>query len=148
MKHLFQRVGDIGHPSQRVFEDDFRQFPDHPEWIPLPEEIAQDFAALWATDNYQRAWLEDNTGSRWDNTPYYLNKIVDLSRVDYKITMSDVLHSHVRTTGLVEQRLLLPLQIDTERFSCQFVDFGGARNEQKKVFSISFTCFFFLFKND
>eukprot|EP01039_Chlorochromonas_danica_P001232 gene1232-1344_t len=81
---------------------------------------------LWADPGIQAVWGRRAEYQIIDSVQYYFNKIDQIKRPDYLPDKDDIIHSRVRTSGIVTERYM----IDGTIF--EMYDVGGQRNERKK----------------
>jgi len=81
---------------------------------------------LWKDNGIQTAYTRRAEFQLNDSAPYYLDSIARISASGFMPTKDDVLHSRVRTTGIVETQF----SFGDMRF--RMFDVGGQRNERKK----------------
>eukprot|EP00808_Paulinella_micropora_P004002 g13855.t1 len=92
----------------------------------VDEELAVKMERLWKDPGIQKCFEHAYKFQLPDSAPYFLNKIKAVGSPDYVPSDEDILHSRVRTTGIVEDTYV----IDGNTF--KMFDVGGQRNERKK----------------
>ncbi|CAF2468808.1 unnamed protein product [Rotaria sp. Silwood2] len=92
----------------------------------LPEIVGQAIQALWNDAGVQACFLRSREYQLNDSAAYYLNSLDRLIQSDYIPTQQDVLHTRVKTTGIVETTFTL------KKHKFRIVDVGGQRSERKK----------------
>lgn len=92
----------------------------------LTPTIASDIASLWSDEGIKKAFERRSEFQLSDCVEYYMNKIEELGKPDYKPTVQDVLRSRAKTTGIIETEFM----VDETKFI--MVDVGGQRSERKK----------------
>eukprot|EP00457_Paulinella_chromatophora_P006650 gb/GEZN01006669.1/.p1 GENE.gb/GEZN01006669.1/~~gb/GEZN01006669.1/.p1 ORF type:complete len:363 (+),score=66.74 gb/GEZN01006669.1/:114-1202(+) len=92
----------------------------------VDEEIAAKILKIWKDPGIQKCYSQAYKFQLPDSAAYFLEKITAIGRPDYVPTDKDILHSRVRTTGIVEDTYT----IDGNLF--KMFDVGGQRNERKK----------------
>lgn len=92
----------------------------------IDEALAANIAAVWADEGIQRTFASRSEFQLEDNAKYFLSSVERQGASDYVPTVDDVLHSRVRTTGIVSENYTIfgtPIEM---------YDVGGQRNERKK----------------
>ena len=95
----------------------------------LDKTHAEDISLLWKSETIQKCYNDRAELQLNDSAAYYFEKIDGICDPDYQPTNADVLHSRVRTSGIVQSTY----EIDGVTFEM----YDGQRNERKKV-----SCFF------
>eukprot|EP00301_Raphidiophrys_heterophryoidea_P026106 c8926_g1_i3.p1 GENE.c8926_g1_i3~~c8926_g1_i3.p1 ORF type:complete len:355 (+),score=99.04 c8926_g1_i3:45-1109(+) len=88
-----------------------------------------DFKAIrhaWRAPSIQATFAERSTFQLMDNANYFLERIEDVEAPNYIPTEQDILHSRIRTTGIVQ------LDLEIENVVFKMFDVGGQRNERRK----------------
>ena len=70
-------------------------------------EIADDLETLWNSEPIQAAYQKRNTFQLDDSASYFLTQIHKIMSADYIPTDEDILHTRVRTVGIVEHEFEL-----------------------------------------
>jgi len=81
---------------------------------------------LWQDPAIQTAYTKNNQFQLIDSAAYYLNALDRILASDYIPSESDVLHTRVTTTGIVETAF------EYKKLNFKMIDVGGQRNERKK----------------
>jgi GTPase SAR1 family protein len=81
---------------------------------------------FWSDSGIQKAFARSSEYWLPDSTEYYMNNLTRIFAVGYRPTEADVLHSRVRTTGIVET------EFQYRELTFKLADVGGQRNERKK----------------
>lgn len=124
MKALLQACEDFGHETKCKEEiEAFKEVIDDAE---VDEEMGTSIQTLWADPGVQAAFENRHQYQLHDSAPYYFASIDRIMAPDYLATEQDILHSRVRTSGIVEEAYI----IDSVPFV--MYDVGGQRNERKK----------------
>lgn len=92
----------------------------------LPKEISEAIKHLWADAGIQKCFARSREYQLNDSAKYYFNHIDRISKPDFLPTDEDILHSRVKTTGIVESTF------DVEGQNYRIYDVGGQRSERKK----------------
>lgn len=90
------------------------------------EDYKDDIKTLWGDKGIQEAFSRSKEFQLDDNAKYCLDNVDNISRPDYVPTQQDVLHTRVRTTGVIE----ISFQMQTRKV--RLVDVGGQRAERRK----------------
>jgi len=88
--------------------------------------IGKDIENLWQDEGIQNTFKRANEFQLNDSASYYFNEIQRITNPNYLPTQQDVLHSRVRTTGIVETKF------SYQGMKFKMFDVGGQRNERKK----------------
>jgi len=96
------------------------------EDVTMTSETAENVKILWADPGIQATYVFQSKFQLNDSAKYFLDKVSQVSQIDYIPTEQDLLHSRVRTTGIIENDFI----IEKNRF--KMIDVGGQRNERKK----------------
>ncbi len=83
--------------------------------------IGQLVHRLWNSRDIQRAYARRSEFQLNDNTPYFLDKVLELSRGDWTPSVEDMLRVRVRTTGYI------PHDVTIDGRSFRLCDLGGQR---------------------
>ena len=82
--------------------------------------------SLWTSDAIQNVWEQRSNFQIIETTSVFMNRIDEITDIDYKPSTHDIMNSRIRTAGIREERLI----IDNKVF--QFFDVGGQKNERRK----------------
>lgn len=82
--------------------------------------------ALWNDPGIKQVWARRSEYQIIESVEWYFNRIDLIKMPDYLPDKDDIIHSRVRTSGIVTERYL----IDNTIF--EMYDVGGQRNERKK----------------
>jgi GTPase SAR1 family protein len=92
----------------------------------INSEFAEHIKTLWKDKGIQTTYNNRNRYHLPDSSAFFFNKIDELAEEGWVPTEDDVLHSRVRTTGIIENTF------NVEGSAFTIVDVGGQRNERKK----------------
>jgi len=92
----------------------------------ITSEVAEHLKALWKDKGIQTTYANRNRYHLPDSSAFFFNKIDEIAEEGWIPSEDDVLHSRVRTTGIIETTF------NVEGTSFTIVDVGGQRNERKK----------------
>ena len=92
----------------------------------VDSQVADLLAKLWAHASIQNLYQRRSEFQLNDSADYFLNKVNEIAAADYIPTVDDVLHSRIRTTGIVQS----DFHIKNMMFA--MFDVGGQRNERRK----------------
>ena len=81
---------------------------------------------IWNHPAVQEAYKSRSKFQLSDGASYFLNRVEEICKVDYIPSVDDVLHTRVRTSGILAEEYI----IDDVSF-CIY-DVGGQRNERRK----------------
>lgn len=101
------------------------EFRDHASTAITGDTVAL-FETMWQSSAVQRALLRENEFTLLDSAAYFLSQCRRILSRDYEPTDSDILHSRLSTSGIIES----VFQIDKLTF--RMLDVGGQRGERKK----------------
>jgi GTPase SAR1 family protein len=93
---------------------------------PVDSALASKIEKLWKDPGIVSTFERRHEFQLPDSAPYFLDRIATVGSPDYVPSDSDILHSRVRTTGIVEDTY----KIDGNIF--KIFDVGGQRTERKK----------------
>lgn len=88
--------------------------------------IAEDIHKLWKSEGVQAAKKQEAKFHLLDSAPYFLDRVLDYFKAEYKPSQQDVLRTRLTTTGIIETEFQL------EGMSFKMYDVGGQRGERKK----------------
>jgi guanine nucleotide-binding protein subunit alpha len=92
----------------------------------LNPDLGADIARLWKDPAIAEAYLRKSQLQLGDSTSYMLDNVVRLSAPDYIPTSEDIIRSRVRTSGIIEQTVMI------NKVAFKVVDVGGQRGERRK----------------
>lgn len=92
----------------------------------LDEKTAGYIATLWQDPSIRKTFSNRSRFQLFDGASYFFDNVNRIWQDDYIPTDDDILHTRVRTTGIVETHFLI------EGNDFLVVDVGGQRNERKK----------------
>jgi len=93
---------------------------------PLTHQQLQDLMDLWSDIAIQTAYKRSNEFQLNDSAAYYLDAIRRIGDKGWIPNDQDILHSQVRTTGMIE------MEFTVGDVHVRMLDVGGARSERKK----------------
>jgi len=99
---------------------------DNLDNVGLTERVSVAVKELWASEAIQLAYTHANKYQLNDSAKYYFDAIERIAAPDYVPTEQDVLHSRVKTTGIIETNF------DYKTLHFRMFDVGGQRSERKK----------------
>jgi predicted metalloendopeptidase len=88
--------------------------------------IGKAIKTLWADPIVQKLWKRRNEFQIIDSVKYYVNKIDEILKPNYIPTFQDILHTRVRTSGILCDKYTI------DGYEYELYDVGGQRNERKK----------------
>ena len=89
-------------------------------------DVAYSLKTLWADSGVKECYERSREYQLGDNAKYYFNALDRLCDPSYIPTDQDLLHSRVKTTGMIE------INFEYKDLSFSLIDVGGARCERKK----------------
>jgi len=89
-------------------------------------EIVDITKTLWTDPGIQEAYKLRSKFQLESSASYMLGNVERIGRDDYDVTVQDILHARLRTTGIQEKKIM----INGSDF--RFFDVGGQRNERRK----------------
>lgn len=96
------------------------------ETIELNVELGSQFKALWQDPAIQKTLTRRNEFQFINSVGVFMERIEEVSNVNFVPSVDDVLLTRVRTTGIIEDHFIIEgKQIDV-------IDVGGQRNERRK----------------
>merc|ERR1719481_978665 len=96
------------------------------EDIKVTKELSKVIARLWLDSGIQAAFLRSNEYYLSDCARYFLDNVERLGQHSYIPTTQDILHTRVRTSGIVEVKFHIKEMI------FRIHDVGGQRSERRK----------------
>jgi len=93
---------------------------------PFTPESFDAIKKLWADKGVQKTHSRSNEFQVLDCAKYFLDELDRIGSEDYLPTEQDVLHTRVKTTGIVE------VSFAFKNFNFKLFDVGGQRSERKK----------------
>jgi len=95
-------------------------------YIDISKDIGAALKRLWEDDGVKKCYARSREYYLYDTAAYYFDALDRLCTPDYLPTEQDVLHTRVKTTGILETPL------ECKGLQITLVDVGGARSERKK----------------
>jgi GTPase SAR1 family protein len=126
MKILVDQTVAFNMASQINTKEEFELLKSMDENDLINPRVGEAIDALWKDPTIQAVWNRRNEFQIIDSVQYYFNRINLIKRPDYIPDKDDIIHSRVRTSGIVTERYV----IDNTVF--EMYDVGGQRNERKK----------------
>jgi GTPase SAR1 family protein len=126
MKILVDQTIAFNMASQINAKEEFELLKSMDENDLINPRVGEAIDALWKDPTIQAVWNRRNEFQIIDSVQYYFNRINLIKRPDYIPDKDDIIHSRVRTSGIVTERYV----IDNTVF--EMYDVGGQRNERKK----------------
>ncbi|TRY67423.1 hypothetical protein TCAL_11116 [Tigriopus californicus] len=103
------------------------------EDVKVTPDLAGIMARLWKDAGVQRAFIQANQFQLSDCASYFLDNIGRLGEANYIPSAQDILHTRVKTCGIVEVKFLI------KDMMFRLHDVGGQRSERRKWLSL-FDC--------
>lgn len=126
MKILIDQAVTFNMVNQIAAKEEFDIIKGLDENDVINVRVGDCIEALWADSGIQAVWARRAEFQIIESVQYYFNKIHLIKRPDYLPDKDDIIHSRVRTSGIVTERYV----IDNTIF--EMYDVGGQRNERKK----------------
>lgn len=126
MKILIEQAVTFNMVNQIAAKEEFDIIKGLDENDVINVRVGDCIEALWADAGIQAVWARRAEFQIIESVQYYFNKIHLIKRPDYLPDKDDIIHSRVRTSGIVTERYV----IDNTIF--EMYDVGGQRNERKK----------------
>lgn len=126
VKILIDQAVAFNMVSQVQAKDAFELLKKKDENDVINEEVGAAIEAFWKDPAIQTVWGRRAEYQIIDSVQYYFNKIAQIRNPAYLPDKDDIIHSRVRTSGIVTERYV----IDNTIF--EMYDVGGQRNERKK----------------
>eukprot|EP01103_Thecamoeba_quadrilineata_P016013 TRINITY_DN5231_c1_g1_i1.p1 TRINITY_DN5231_c1_g1~~TRINITY_DN5231_c1_g1_i1.p1 ORF type:complete len:357 (-),score=87.89 TRINITY_DN5231_c1_g1_i1:232-1302(-) len=92
----------------------------------LTPELADLVDQIWKDAGIQATWERACDFQISDSASYFIPRAKEFALEGYDVTNDDVLHTRVKTTGIVE------IEFTVEKETFKLVDVGGQRSERKK----------------
>jgi hypothetical protein len=138
VKDLLRNNSKLHHDQGRIFElspvakEAKKALKDYIEThtsveMGLPPEVGQIINTLWGDPAF-KVTFERSPPEHFsaDAISFYLDNVIRITSEEYRPTEADILHSYVRTTGVLKQK---HIEDDVE---IDFVDVGGQSVHRKK----------------
>lgn len=93
---------------------------------PITLTVGNAIKAIWSDDTIQEVWGRRSEYQIIDSVKYYFDKIEAIMMPEYLPDKDDILHSRVRTSGIVTETY------NIGGYNFEMYDVGGQRNERKK----------------
>jgi GTPase SAR1 family protein len=109
-----------------MYEASVERVTNLPLTSSVSPQMAEEFKRLWGTEAIQKTYSRASEFQLPDSASYFLNALDRISVVSYIPSQQDVLHTRVRTTGIVETFWKM------KEVTFRMFDVGGQRNERRK----------------
>lgn len=96
------------------------------EGVVIDAALGEKLKAIWSDPGVKETWKHRNDFQVQDALEYFMDNIDRIMRDDFTPNEQDILHSRVRTSGIVEAEYLI------DGVKVAMFDVGGQRNERKK----------------
>ncbi|KAK4050603.1 guanine nucleotide-binding protein subunit alpha [Microbotryomycetes sp. JL201] len=114
--------------AQRLLEIDSDGLTnDGPGRSLMKPDLVNAISELWQADATRKVVMHSNRLQLNDSAAYFFENIHRIGSVDYVPTDQDILHTRVRSTGIVEERFQM-----NNKMTLAVFDVGGQRSERKK----------------
>ncbi|XP_038597288.1 guanine nucleotide-binding protein G(t) subunit alpha-3 [Tachyglossus aculeatus] len=117
---------EYGNPQSAEDEKQLGTMANTLEDGTMTPELAERMKRLWRDPGIQACFKRASEYQLSDSAAYYLNDLDRLSAPGYLPNEQDVLHSRVKTTGIIET------QFSFKDLHFRMFDVGGQRSERKK----------------
>jgi len=126
MKNITEQAISFNLLSQVEAMEEFELLKDVDEGEHITPVLGNAIKALWHDPGIKAVWQRRSEYHIIESVQYYFNKIDVIKQPDYIPSVDDIVHSRVRTSGIVTESYV----IDNTPF--EMYDVGGQRNERKK----------------
>lgn len=126
MKAIVAQLNAWGLAQTVSAKDALATVSNCPITAPIDMALGAALKALWEDPAIRAVWDRRAEFQVVDSVHYFFEKLSSIMQPEYQADVSDVLHTRVRTSGVVTQRYV----IDGATF--EMYDVGGQRNERKK----------------
>jgi len=126
MKTLLQAAEDLTPPVAITAAETAKRVMEVSDDREIDAEVGGWIKELWADPGVTETYEQRSKFQLIDSAEYYFESIDRIMADDYTATVTDILKSRVRTSGIVEEKY----KIDGVDFV--MFDVGGQRNERKK----------------
>mmetsp|Transcript_25736 Transcript_25736/g.28062 ORF Transcript_25736/g.28062 Transcript_25736/m.28062 type:complete len:358 (-) Transcript_25736:452-1525(-) len=126
MKILIDQTVAFNMVSQVQAKDEFEMIKGMDENDVINVKVGDAIDALWKDPGITAVWNRRAEYQIIDSVSYYFDRINIIKSPSYIPDKDDIIHSRVRTSGIVTERYV----IDNTIF--EMYDVGGQRNERKK----------------
>mmetsp|Transcript_58017 Transcript_58017/g.96206 ORF Transcript_58017/g.96206 Transcript_58017/m.96206 type:complete len:462 (+) Transcript_58017:22-1407(+) len=97
----------------------------------LSMAFAKDVATLWNTDTLKAVFEVRKKSHVMDNTPYFLDRVVQFAAPDYQVTFDDYVRIRDQTIGVIESKFEVHDGMN-RNIKLDIIDVGGQRAERRK----------------
>lgn len=126
MKAVCQACEDLGLFEEVQAKPEFETMLDIPNSAEVDEEVARVVKTLWNDPGIQKTWERRSEFQVYDSNRHFFEKVEEISAASYVPNNDDILHSRIRTSGIVEEAYVI------NGVNFVIIDVGGQRNERKK----------------
>lgn len=81
---------------------------------------------LWADSGVQQCYDRRREYNLLDSAKYFLDRIPEIEKPDFRVELQDILRTRVRTTAIIEEIF------SVDRINLKIIDVGGQRRERRK----------------
>lgn len=113
-------------PDRKVDANKFFMLVCDGDSVEFTDELTLVMTRLWVDEGVQQCFRRANSYQLNDSAGYYLDSLERLSSKGYVPTEQDILHTRVKTTGIIETKFTY------KHLQFNLVDVGGQRSERKK----------------
>jgi len=125
---LVRKAGELGIPIAEENEDRAERV-ELWEGENINPELAKEIETLWHDAGIQTCFERRAEFQLGDASKYFLDAVARVGVTDFLPTADDVLHSRVRTSGVVSKEFLLSGPVDR---LIELFDVGGQRSERRR----------------
>lgn len=118
---------DYVNPRSREDQEQLHSMANTLEDGDMTPQLAEIIKRLWGDPGIQACFERASEYQLNDSAAYYLNDLDRLTAPGYVPNEQDVLHSRVKTTGIIET------QFSFKDLNFRMFDVGGQRSERKKM---------------
>jgi len=96
----------------------------------MTSALAADISRLWGDPAMRCTWEVRRQSHIMDNTPYFLSRVEEVSKAEYRPTFADYVRVRDQTSGIVVKHFVAETEMGVYRFDV--TDVGGQRSERRK----------------
>eukprot|EP00298_Acanthocystis_sp_HF-20_P010716 c19004_g2_i1.p1 GENE.c19004_g2_i1~~c19004_g2_i1.p1 ORF type:complete len:353 (-),score=93.98 c19004_g2_i1:785-1843(-) len=126
MHDLLKGANGLGYEIEAEYQADVEAMNNVTPHDTFSKEIADRIKRLWGSPILREAYSKRSQFQLADSTQYFFDQIDKIIANGYLPSDQDILHSRVRSTGVVE------MQFKVENSIFRLFDAGGQRNERRK----------------
>eukprot|EP00123_Amoebidium_parasiticum_P010834 comp20352_c0_seq1/m.25680 comp20352_c0_seq1/g.25680 ORF comp20352_c0_seq1/g.25680 comp20352_c0_seq1/m.25680 type:complete len:354 (-) comp20352_c0_seq1:393-1454(-) len=117
---------ELADPGLKASQDTVMNLGEATDNMGMPTHVAEAIKKLWSDKGVQECYARRNEFQINDSASYYFDAIDRISDPVYIPTEQDILHTRVKTTGIIETQFFY------KDLHFRMFDVGGQRSERKK----------------